>query len=114
MENRNSKMNEKIQKKDISKNNRNGKKIFIFLLFGIVLIYFIYVIFLLIKQPTDIFTIEEGKLYQEETDIGYIIRDEVVIKGNNYKNVRGTEEGKRETDRQRGQTRVNVGKAFQE
>ena len=86
MENRNSKMNEKIQKKDISKNNRNGKKIFIFLLFGIVLIYFIYVIFLLIKQPTDIFTIEEGKLYQEETDIGYIIRDEVVIKGNNYKN----------------------------
>ena len=37
-------------------------------------------------QPTNIFTIEEGKLYQEETDIGYVIRDEKVVKGENYKN----------------------------
>ncbi len=65
---------------------RDNKKIFIFLLFILILIYFIYVIFLLIKDPTDIFTIEEGKLYQEETKVGYIIRDEVVVKGNNYKN----------------------------
>ena len=41
---------------------------------------------MLIKEPTDIFTIEEGKVYLEETDIGYIIRDETVVKGENYKN----------------------------
>lgn len=93
MENNNSEMNknEQLNKKfkkrnETSRKVKNGRKIFIFLLFFIVLIYFLYVIFLLIKQPTDIFTIEEGKLYQEETDIGYVIRDEVVVKGNNYKN----------------------------
>ena len=48
--------------------------------------YFIYVIYLLVRQPTDIFTVEEGKLYLEETDVGYVIRDEVVVKGNQYKN----------------------------
>ena len=46
----------------------------------------IYTIYLLIKQPTDIFIIEKGNLYQEETDIGYVIRNEKVIKGENYKN----------------------------
>ena len=51
-----------------------------------VLIYIVYAIYLLIKQPTNIFTIEEGKLYQEETSVGYIIRDEKVAKGENYKN----------------------------
>ena len=93
MENNNSEMNknEQLNKKfkkrnETSRKVKNSRKIFIFLLFFIVLIYFLYVIFLLIKQPTDIFTIEEGKLYQEETDIGYVIRDEVVVKGNNYKN----------------------------
>ena len=40
----------------------------------------------MIKQPTDVFTIEEGKLYQEETNIGYVIRNEKVVKGQNYKN----------------------------
>ena len=51
-----------------------------------VAIYVMYAIFLLIKQPTNIFTVEEGELYQEETAVGYIIRDEVVVKGENYKN----------------------------
>lgn len=52
----------------------------------VVLVYIVYTIYLLIKQPTDIFTVEEGNLYQEETDIGYVIRNEVVVKGENYKN----------------------------
>ena len=51
-----------------------------------VVIYVFYTIYLLIKQPTDVFTLEEGTLYSEETDIGYVIRDEVVIQGENYKN----------------------------
>lgn len=62
------------------------KKIILYLLLLIVIIYVIYTIYLLVKQPTNIFTIEEGKLYQEETDIGYVIRDEKVVKGENYKN----------------------------
>lgn len=51
-----------------------------------ILCYVAYAIYLLVKQPTNIFTIEEGKLYQEETDIGYVIRKETVVKGENYKN----------------------------
>lgn len=51
-----------------------------------ILFYIIYTIYLLIKQPTKTFTIEEGKLYQEEIDIGYVIRDEKVVKGEKYKN----------------------------
>ena len=51
-----------------------------------ILVYVIYTLYLLIKQPTDIFTVEEGNLYLEETDVGYVIRDEEVVKGENYKN----------------------------
>ena len=52
----------------------------------VLVIYLLYVIYLLIKQPTNVFTIEEGKLYKEETDIGYVIRNEKVVRGENYKN----------------------------
>lgn len=68
------------------KKERNIKKILLYIVIFLVLIYVIYTIYLLIKQPTDIFTLEEGTLYSEETDIGYVIRDENVIQGENYKN----------------------------
>ena len=58
----------------------------IYITLAAISIYFVYAIYLLVKQPTDIFTVEEGKLYQEETDIGYVIRNEKVVKGQNYKN----------------------------
>ena len=61
-------------------------KIIIYIAVALVSIYLMYTIYLLIKQPTDIFTLEEGTLYSEETDIGYVIRDEVVVQGENYKN----------------------------
>lgn len=64
----------------------NRKKIIIGLILLIVVSYLIYVVYILVKQPTDIFTVEEGKVYSEETDVGYIIRDEQVVKGENYKN----------------------------
>lgn len=51
-----------------------------------IMVYVVYAIYLLVKQPTNIFTIEEGKLYQEETVIGYVIRKETVVRGENYKN----------------------------
>ena len=62
------------------------KKIIVYFIFVAILIYIFYTIYLLIKQPTNIFTVEEGNLYQEEIDIGYVIRNEKVIKGENYKN----------------------------
>lgn len=68
------------------KKERNIKKILLYIVIFLVLIYVIYTIYLLIKQPTDIFTLEDGTLYSEETDIGYVIRDENVIQGENYKN----------------------------
>lgn len=40
----------------------------------------------LIKNPTDTFMVEEGKLSLEETVEGYIIREETVVQGENYKN----------------------------
>ena len=61
------------------------------------IIYLFYTIYLLIKQPTNIFTVEEVKLYQEQTSIGYVIRSEKVVKGENYKN--GMEQIKAEGER---------------
>lgn len=76
--------NEEFEK--TQKIKRNNKKIIVYIVIFLVMIYLFYTIYLLIKQPTDIFTLDEGTLYSEETDIGYVIRDEVVIQGENYKN----------------------------
>ena len=51
-----------------------------------IVIYIIYIVGKLIKNPTDTVYIETGAIQEEETAIGYIIRDEVVLKGENYKN----------------------------
>ena len=67
-------------------NKKKGNKIIISIITIIIVCYLAYTIYLLIKQPTDIFTVEEGQVSMEETDIGYIIRDEQVVKGENYKN----------------------------
>lgn len=65
--------------------NRTKKAIVMAIIF-IVIIYILYAIYLLIKEPTDVFTVEEGTLLQEESTIGYIIRNETVLQGENYKN----------------------------
>lgn len=62
------------------------KKYIIYSLFIIIIFYIIYAIYLLIKSPTDTFTVESGTLTREETATGYIIREEKVLKGENYKN----------------------------
>lgn len=43
------------------------KKYIIYMLFTAILIYIIYAIYLLVKTPTDTFTIERGVLTQEES-----------------------------------------------
>ena len=78
--------NEKVTRENTTRPKLNRKKIIIYLVLLILVIYILYTIYLLIMQPTNIFTVEEGKLYQEETDIGYVIRNEKVVKGENYKN----------------------------
>ena len=44
------------------------------------------VIFNLIENPTDTFMIENGELHFEEKVDGYILRDETIVQGENYKN----------------------------
>ena len=65
----------------------------------LIIIYVLYAVFLLTNEQAKIFTIEESKLYLEETNIGYIIRNEKVIKGENYKN--GMEQIKTEGEKVR-------------
>ena len=86
----------KEEKKENTK-KLNRKKIFIYIAFILVLIYLIYAVYLLVKQPTNKVTVEKGTLYLEETNIGYVIRDEQVVKGNNYKN--GMEQIKNEGEK---------------
>ena len=66
--------------------DKQKKKIVISIIVILLICYLVYTIYLLFKQPTDIFTVEEGIVYSEETDVGYIIRNEQVVEGNNYKN----------------------------
>ncbi len=76
----------KIENKQEKTSKNLKKKMALYIVLVLILCYIIYTLYLLIKQPTDTFTVEEGKLYQEETDIGYVIRDEQVVRGTNYKN----------------------------
>lgn len=62
------------------------KKIFMTILLIATIIYIIYAIYLTIKIPTDTIRVESGVLTAEESAIGYIIRDETIVKGKNYKN----------------------------
>ena len=52
----------------------------------IVAIYIIISIVNLVKNPSSTFIVKNGKISKEETDTGYIIREETVLQGQNYKN----------------------------
>lgn len=68
------------------KSKKEKKKYIIYGILVVILLYIIYAIYLLAKSPTDTVTVESGVLTQEESATGYIIRDETVVKGENYKN----------------------------
>lgn len=76
----------KIIKFEDLKNKKLEKKNIVYLIFAIIMIYIFYSIFLLVRKPNDTVTINSGVLTLEESATGYIIRDEKVLKGNNYKN----------------------------
>lgn len=87
----------KKEKNKRSKEKVDNKKIMIYIALALVLVYLIYAVYLLVKEPTGKVTVEQGTLYLEETNIGYVIRDEQVVKGNNYKN--GMEQIKNEGEK---------------
>ena len=64
----------------------NYKLLIVVLLATAFVIYLLISIYGLIKKPTDLFVIEEGALSQEEAATCYVIRDETVLRGENYKN----------------------------
>lgn len=67
-------------------NKKIGRRILLMLLLILLVIYILYEIINLIIKPTDIVTVEKGKIYSESQAEGYIIREEEVLKGENYKN----------------------------
>lgn len=65
----------------------NRKKQIVFMaILVIILCYTIYMVYRFVIKPTDTFIVENGKISSEESVQGYIIRDETVLKGENYKN----------------------------
>ena len=62
------------------------KKKLLMLVLLCLIIYVIYIVVQLIKKPTDTVYVEMGQIEEEESAVGYIIRDEEVLKGQNYKN----------------------------
>ena len=84
-ENKNAKQ---MPKKEPEKRYKLNKKAITIISFIALIIvgYCIYKVVALVQNPTNVFSVEQGKIYQEEATIGYIIREETVVKGNNYKN----------------------------
>ncbi len=92
--------------KKIKSKNKNGNKarikinktfIIILIILVCIIIFGLYKTIVFIQNPVDTFSLEQGNIYQEERAIGYIIREETVTKGSNYKN--GMEKIKSEGER---------------
>ena len=77
-------MKEKKQK--VSKKKINFRLITFTSIILIFIICFIYNIISLFVNPTDTFMIENGEISSSETNVGYIIREEKLFQGENYKN----------------------------
>lgn len=71
---------------DEERKKKQKKKLIMNIICVITVIYIIYAIYLIVKTPTDTVTVESGTLTLEESATGYIIRDETVVQGDNYKN----------------------------
>ena len=87
-----------MSKKEVNRKKNNGIKIFsTIIIFIVVIAIFVYSFAKIDSNTNQTFIIKNGKISDEETDIGYIIRDETVIKGENYKNgmIQIIDEGKK-------------------
>ncbi|MCI8545730.1 MAG: hypothetical protein HFJ44_00675 [Clostridia bacterium] len=61
-------------------------RLVLFILVVILIAYLIYNTVRLIMRPADTFVVEQGTLNMSEAKDAYVIRNEVVLQGNNYKN----------------------------
>ena len=86
-----------VKKKFSLKNINKAKVVIVLLILIAILIYISVGVYNLIINPSDSVIVNEGSISEEETVDGYIIRDETVIKGENYKN--GMVQIKNEGDR---------------
>ena len=91
-----------IREKEIfemsEKRNINKIKLILCSVFLLVIMaYILYVVIALVKNPTDTFMVTNGEVSQEENVNGYIIRNETVVRGENYKNgiIKIKDEGER-------------------
>lgn len=65
----------------------NKKKVALVLIVFLLLIaYAGYLIIRIVQNPTVTFFVEKGDLTFEESTVGYILRDETLVRGENYKN----------------------------
>ena len=72
---------------DKQKKQLNKKKYITFLIIVFLIVaYCIYTVYKLVINPSDTFIVENGKITSDKTVEGYIIREESVLKGENYKN----------------------------
>lgn len=76
----------KVNKKAKTEKKIKSNKVVITTVIILVIIYAIYLVAKFVNNPTNTFIVANGELSKEETAIGYIIRDEIVVKGSNYKN----------------------------
>ncbi len=80
------KKNEKKKENKFIKFLKKHRKKILLLVLLCIFAYITYMVVQLIKNPTDTVYVEMGQIREEELAIGYIIRDETVLKGDNYKN----------------------------
>lgn len=74
------------EKNKVQHKNQKVLIVLSLMLVSIILVSFLYSLVQLIIQPSNRFIVENGKIYQEETTYGYVVREEKVLSGNNYKN----------------------------
>ena len=67
-------------------NEFNMIKLLVIICFMVGLIFLVTNSTKILKNPVDLFVVSNGSLSYEESAIGYILRDEVVLQGENYKN----------------------------
>ena len=81
------KSEESIENK--SKLNKKGviTNIIVILIAIAIMVVMFRTVIQLFMQPTELFVVEKGNLRLEETADAYIIRNEVVLKGENYKKI---------------------------
>lgn len=83
-------------KNDDTVKSKKTKKILIGIIVVIAVVYGVFMVYKLIKNPSNTFIVENGTISEEETVSGYIIRDEQVIEEKNKKTIiKIKEEGQR-------------------